>query len=211
VDLARLPFTLGGAIGFQVQNALAAVAAAWASGLNPALMARALRTFESDWKTVPGRFNVTHIGDVEIILDYAHNPAALMALGEAVRALGTRHTFGILTLPGDRRDEDLFASTEATLSFVDEYFLHDATPRGRAHNEISRLMQTRIPADKPSMILESEEEAIQAAWRKAQDGDRIIVIAGDVERAMESIERLACSTDEDGACLTPITRHAVAA
>src|SRR5215217_5820034 len=62
VSLDRVPFTLGGKVRFQVQNALAAVAAAWSAGLNPAMIVRALTTFVTDDATVPGRFNVSDIG-----------------------------------------------------------------------------------------------------------------------------------------------------
>src|SRR5215218_4992994 len=84
IELARVAFTRAGAIGFQVQNALAATAAAWAAGLNPAMIARALTTFATDEQMAPGRFNTMEIAGVEIILDYGHNTAAVAALGQAV-------------------------------------------------------------------------------------------------------------------------------
>src|SRR6185369_10521354 len=84
VELDRVGFTSGGKIRFQVQNALAATAAAWAAGLNPAMIVRALTTFKTDAATVPGRFNVREIRGVEVILDYGHNAAALKALGEGI-------------------------------------------------------------------------------------------------------------------------------
>jgi cyanophycin synthetase len=126
VSLDRVPFTLGGKVRFQVQNALAAVAAAWSAGLNPAMIVRALTTFVTDDATVPGRFNVSEIGGVQVVLDYGHNTAALTALGQAVQALGTRRTVMVLALPGDRRDEDLRTSVEATLAYADEYVFYDS-------------------------------------------------------------------------------------
>ncbi|HLM46728.1 MAG TPA: cyanophycin synthetase, partial [Myxococcaceae bacterium] len=59
IELERVGFTAGGALRFQVENALAATAAAWAAGLNPALIVRALTTFRTDMKTTPGRFNLS--------------------------------------------------------------------------------------------------------------------------------------------------------
>src|SRR5205814_1677818 len=81
---------------------LAAVAAAWASGLNPALIVRALSTFTTSTSMLPGRFNVSEIGGRQVILDYGHNAAAMRALGEAVVALGRRRTVLVLALPGAR-------------------------------------------------------------------------------------------------------------
>ena len=45
-----------------------------------------------------------------MVLDYAHNKAAMAALGEAVASLDKRRTVMVMGLPGDRRDEDLIAS-----------------------------------------------------------------------------------------------------
>jgi cyanophycin synthetase len=88
VEFDRLGFTAGGKIRFQVQNALAATAAAWAAGLNPAIIVRALATFKTDTVLVPGRFNVLEIARAQVVLDYGHNPAAMEALGQALEALG---------------------------------------------------------------------------------------------------------------------------
>ena len=55
--LAGIPLTRGGTVPFQVENVLAAVAAAWAAGLDWDTMSRGLATFDSDAGTVPGRFN----------------------------------------------------------------------------------------------------------------------------------------------------------
>jgi cyanophycin synthetase len=120
VELERVPFTAQGKISFQVQNALAATPAAWGAGLNPAMIVRALTTFTTDASMVPGRFNVFELNGVQVVLDYGHNLAAMQALAAAVEALGPRHTIMALTLPGDRRDEDLIATLEATFPFANE-------------------------------------------------------------------------------------------
>lgn len=105
IELERVGFTAGGAIAFQVANALAASAAAWAVGLNPALISRGLATFATDFQSVPGRFNVRELAGVQVIIDYAHNLAAMEALGQAVQALGRRRTVLVFTLPGIRRKQ----------------------------------------------------------------------------------------------------------
>ncbi|HEX2172783.1 MAG TPA: cyanophycin synthetase, partial [Dehalococcoidia bacterium] len=206
VDLDRVGFTAGGRIGFQVENALAAVAAAWATGLNPALIVRALTTFESDVETVPGRFNRSQINGVEVIADYAHNPAALAALGEAVRALGPRRTVIALTLPGDRRDEDLLASLAATRSYVDEYVLFDAEDRrGRGVDELPRWLIDQLAGGAPGEIAPDQRSAIDRAWRRVHPGDRLILILDKVDDARDQLRRLAQAVREEAGCLTPIS------
>ena len=99
------------------------------NALNPAMIARALTTFASDPDTVPGRFNVMEWNGVEVVVDYAHNIEAMKALSEALDALGRRHTVMMLTLPGDRPDDDLIATMRTTLPAVDEYVLYDSAER----------------------------------------------------------------------------------
>jgi cyanophycin synthetase len=203
VALDRVPFTAGGRIPFQVQNALAAAAAAWAAGLNPATIAGALTTFRTDAATVPGRFNVLEAGGAEVVFDYAHNPAALEALGQALGALGRRHTILVVGLPGDRRDADLRRAIEATLPYTDEYVLFDQSDRrGRARGEVPRLLQACLPATVPSTCAESQTKGIALGWERLRLGARLVILAYDVDGALRQVQELAAG--DDGACITPV-------
>ncbi len=190
--LEAVPFTAGGRILFQVKNALAATAAAWAAGLGLRAIARALATFQTDAATVPGRFNVGEYAGVEVVLDYAHNPGALEALGAAVQALAPRRTILAIGLPGDRRDDDLHASMAATLGWVDEYVLCDhGDRRGRTEGEVPRLLQRVVPSSTPSVCATSQADGISLAWERARPGDRIVVIVYDAETALAQVQALA--------------------
>jgi len=208
VELDRVAFTQGGTIRFQVQNALAATAAAWAAGVNPAMIVRALTTFKTDTTMTPGRFNLTEISGVQIILDYGHNVAAIQALGEAVKALGARKTVMVIGLPGDRRDADILATVDATLPFINEYVFHDLQDRReRAENEVPQLMQSRLPAGVPSHIVQDQYDAIMYAWRHIRPGQRLIVIADVVDETIPILNSLAESVMEDSTCVSPLTAH----
>jgi cyanophycin synthetase len=208
IDLERVAFTRAGAIGFQVQNALAASAAAWAAGLNPAMIARALTTFAADEQMVPGRFNTVEIAGVEIILDYGHNTAAVAALAQAVTALGRRRTVLVAGLPGDRRDADLRATIAATLPFANEYVLYDlADLRGRAPRELPTMLSEYLPADRPCAFASNQSEGIARGWQRVVPGDRLVVIVDEVEAAIAQIQRLRAAMTQDAACMTPITRE----
>jgi len=205
VELSRITFTAGGAIRFQLENALAATAAAWASGLNPALIVRALTTFRTDTRMVPGRFNVLGVAGRQVILDYAHNLAAMKALSEALPRSPDRRTFMVIGLPGDRRDEDLLATAQATLPMVDEYVLHDLkNRRGRAELEVPQLMKSCLPPDRAHQFARDQREGVERAFHQSKEGDRIIVIADLVDEALEAIRAMA-ETDEVG-CETPVTQ-----
>ena len=87
IALADIPLTHNGAIGFQVDNAMASVAAAWAAGLPWETIRRGLASFHNDSANAPGRFNVMDYRGATIIADYGHNPDAIRALVQAVDAM----------------------------------------------------------------------------------------------------------------------------
>src|SRR5262249_13056646 len=76
----RVPLTRGGQRGFQVENALAGAAAAWALDLPAATIRAGLESFDSKPDVTPGRFNVLDTGDATVIVDFGHNPSALESL-----------------------------------------------------------------------------------------------------------------------------------
>jgi cyanophycin synthetase len=210
VEMARIPFTFGGRIPFQVMNALAATAAAWGAGLSPAMIARALTTFETSPQAVPGRFNTFNFNGVEVILDYGHNPAALKALGEAIAALPERRTVMSFTLPGDRRDEDLIESTRATLTYVDAYVIYDSEDRrGRNVNEVAELMCQQLPPDVSCSTARGQHEGIHLAWSQVKPGERLIVICDEIDESLAILHSLAKSIDDDWACVNPLIAEPV--
>jgi cyanophycin synthetase len=203
VELERIPFTHQGRIKFQLQNALAAVGAAWFAGLNPAIIARALSTFATDIEMMPGRFNIIDIKGVQVVLDYGHNLAAMKALMEAVELLGERHTSMVIGLPGDRADQDLIATIQATLGRVDAYVLHDLlNKRERENNEVPRLLSRQLPETVQYEFVADQIEGIERALQQSRPGDRVIIIADEVDTAIEVLRRLADSDEEAEACET---------
>jgi cyanophycin synthetase len=211
VELDRIPFTAGGKLRFQVQNALAAVAAAWAAGLNPAMIARALSTFSTDFRMVPGRFNVLDHHGVEVVIDYGHNTAAVAAMGEAVNALSRRRTVLMITLPGDRRDEDFKATMDATSAFADEYVLYDSeNRRGRAEGKIPELLASFLPPEVPRSFATDQADAFAVAWERVRPGDRLVAIADEVEHSLEHLYTLGAERNEDGACAMPMALEVAA-
>jgi cyanophycin synthetase len=208
MDLDRVPFTYNGKLRFQVQNALAATAAAWSAGLNPALIARALSTFKTDEKIVPGRFNVSDIHGVQVIVDYGHNTGAMKAMAQAILALDKRKTVLAIGLPGDRRDEDLIATFKETLAFADEYVLYDLTDRrGRAEKEVPHLLLTCLPQDKSFEYAANETNAVWQAWRRVQANDRLVIIADMVDGTLEVLHSLTQANPADASCESPISNN----
>ena len=142
--LKDIPITHDGAIRFQVENAMAAVAAAWGLGIPWNQIRRGLATFTSSAEAVPGRFNVMDHRGATVIIDYGHNPDAIRALVQAVESIPAQRRLVVISGAGDRRDCDLRQQTEILGEAFDEVILYqDMCQRGRADGEVTGIVAQR--------------------------------------------------------------------
>lgn len=86
----EVAIALGGAIVFQVQNALAAVAAAWHLGISPAHIAATLNTFVSSPTIMPGACNQFTIGEATVLVDRFHDVVSARAVVRGLRKVPNR-------------------------------------------------------------------------------------------------------------------------
>ncbi|MDB5730664.1 MAG: cyanophycin synthetase, partial [Variovorax sp.] len=142
VALRDVPLTRGGTIGFQIDNVMASVAAAWALGLHWDTIRRGLATFKNDAAGVPGRFNVMEYRGATVIADYGHNTDAMRALVAAVDTLPGNRRSVVISGAGDRRDCDIRDQTAILGDAFDDVILYqDAAQRGRADGEVMGLLR----------------------------------------------------------------------
>jgi cyanophycin synthetase len=189
-----IPATLHGMAGFNIANALAAAAMCSARDV-PALTIRgALSSFRSSFEQNPGRLNVHDAHGFRVILDYAHNAAGLEALGQVVRGLRHRYkrSIGVVSIPGDRRDQDILELGRIASGIFDEiFFREDPGTRGRPRGEVMNLLQEGAlqgGASKERIhLVAGEAEATAASLHFAQQGDLLVVTPTDVEGAWEQI------------------------
>ncbi len=97
----ELTFALNGVAGFEVHNALMASSIAYAIGLRSSAVAAALRSFRSDFWSMPGSFNIMYASGVPTIID---RPAPSWFLQPVIRALRDFRQARLLTVVG-RFDE----------------------------------------------------------------------------------------------------------
>ncbi|WP_309680444.1 cyanophycin synthetase [Polaromonas sp.] len=194
IALQGIAITRGGSIGFQVENAMAAVAAAWAAGINWDTLKSGLASFVNDSHNAPGRFNVMDYGGATVIADYGHNPDAMRALVAAVDAMpvtpGQRRSV-VISGAGDRRDCDIRDQTVILGAAFDDVILYqDAAQRGRADGEVMRLLRDGLSAaSRTTRIDEIRGEflAIDTALARLQPGDLCLVLVDQVQQALDHL------------------------
>ncbi len=193
IHLRDVPITQGGKIGFQVENVMAAVAAAWGVGLPWQTIRRGLSGFVNDSDNAPGRFNVMDFGGATVIADYGHNPDAMRALVQAVDAMPAQRRSVVISGAGDRRDEDIREQTAILGAAFDDVILYqDAAQRGRADGEVMALLREGL-ADAPRTRhveeIRGEFIAIDAALDRLKPGDLCLVLVDQVEEALAHLAR----------------------
>ena len=194
--LAEIPITANGAIGFQVENAMAAIGAAWALGLPWDIVHQAMAGFVNDAASAPGRFNLFAYRGATLIADYGHNPDAIAALVSAIDKLPTQtgcQRTVVISGAGDRRDEDIRQQTEILGQAFDRVVLYqDQCQRGRADGEVLALLQAGLKnASRTRDICEIHGEflAIDTALEKLKAGDLCLILVDQVEEALAHIAK----------------------
>ena len=197
IALADIPLTHNGAIGFQVDNAMASVAAAWAAGLPWESIRRGLASFHNDSANAPGRFNVMDYRGATIIADYGHNPDAIRALVQAVDAMPGNKRSVVISGAGDRRDQDIIEQTRILGAAFDEVILYqDACQRGRADGEVLALLRQGLegaPRTRYSTEIHGEFSAIDHALERLAPGDLCLVLVDQVEEALAHLQQRIAS------------------
>ena len=194
VALENVPLTHGGRILFQVENTLAAAAAAWGLGIPRDAIRAGLETFAADLEKVPGRFNLLEIAGATVIVDYGHNVSALQALVEAIEQFPHEHRTIVYSAAGDRRDDDMIRQGELLGEAFDRVLLYeDHYLRGREPGDIMRLFRQGLDAGR--RVGEIDEfhgnvKAIESALRQVRPGDLVVLQADKVDEIMGFLQRL---------------------
>jgi len=191
IALQRIPVTLAGSIAFQVENVMAAVAAAWALQLDWSAIEEGLASFSNDNDNAAGRFNLFQFRGATVIADYGHNPDAMLALVQAVQALPASRRVVVISGAGDRRDQDIRQQTEILGEVFDEVVLfEDQCQRGRKDGEVIALLReglAKASRTRKHAEVYGEFLAIDQALDTLQSGELCLILVDQVEAAMAHI------------------------
>jgi cyanophycin synthetase len=159
-----------------VANALAAVAALVGSGQAPGAIAQALQGFACSSEANPLRLNVFQLGEVRLVVDYAHNLAAYRALIDTCRGLGSGRLVGVVSAPGDRRDRELQEIGEACAQGFDEIVIYEINEdRGRPQGATARVLAEGAQrTGRPASVEVDLCRALRQALQRCQPGDTLV-------------------------------------
>jgi UDP-N-acetylmuramyl tripeptide synthase len=190
-DVREMPITLNGAATHNIANAASATLVAALAGLPIDAIRSTLATFGADARDNPGRLMVRRLGEVTLLLDYAHNPDGIASLCRTAAAMPAPRRLLLLGQAGNRDDRQLralAASAWHTQPF-DRVIIKemDVMRRGRAPGEIPAILRDGLlvagaPAEHV-VVAPSELQGVRDALQWAQPGD-LLVLGIHVSRAL---------------------------
>ncbi|MEW6081798.1 MAG: cyanophycin synthetase [Bacillota bacterium] len=193
IRLKEVPCTLQGMAKHNVENCLSAAGAVLAMGFPPYVIRKGLCTFTCDDHLNPGRFNLIAVGDFRVLLDYGHNSHALETVLPTARQMATGRLIGVVTCPGDRRNEDIEAVGAASARHCHRVvFKEDTDLRGRQAGEIARLLVRGARSEGMALecidVVPDEGQAVRRGLVLAGAGDVVAVFYEKYSVAMWAIE-----------------------
>jgi cyanophycin synthetase len=200
--IEEIGITLGGALKYNIQNAMAACGALVGFGIDPGIIRLGLKSFQCNEEMNPGRFNVFDINGIMTILDYGHNIDGYTSVLKGLSAINHRRLIGVIGVPGDRLDRTTFEVGKISGSYFDHIFIkEDKDKRGRKPGEIAELLKKGVLASGFNVsnikIVLSEEEALKEALSVSEPGDIVIVFFEEYAPVLKIVkERIGDTTPE---------------
>ena len=209
-----VPATLDGRALHNVQNAMFASGIAFSMGVDLEEIRHGLRTFSTTFFQAPGRMNICDDHPFKVIMDYAHNPAAVSAMVDLVQRMepkGKRTV--VVAAPGDRRDEDVCEIANLCAGKFDHYICRrDDGLRGRESDEIPMMLRDALlDAGVPSDCIEvipDEKTALDHALNMSKRDDLLLVFVDAIGRSWKQIQEFQ-SDDVNGENEDQLVSHAI--
>ncbi|MFT5631856.1 MAG: cyanophycin synthetase, partial [Gammaproteobacteria bacterium] len=200
-----IPATMDGKAMHNVANAMFCAGICHSMGKSLEDIRQGLRTFTMSYFQAPGRMNVFDEHPFKVILDYGHNPAAIEAMTKLCDQLepdGKRVV--VLTLPGDRRNEDIAEAARIVAGHFDHYICRrDDNPRGRKKSEVPDLLAEGLKAngvaESKISVIPDEVTAIDTALKMGEAGDLLMIFGDNTSRCWKQIIYFNRSPESEGA------------
>ncbi len=192
----EIPLALGGAARHNVANALSAAALTSCLGVSLENIGTGLTTMKQDEN--PGRCNIYELNGFKVLVDFAHNPAAMGALFDMARAIPAERRSLCFGQAGDRPDDLIRElARDAWAIGLDRVFISELADyhRGREHGDVFAIISDELSkqgaSDEQIRHNEKELETLDEALSWARPGDLIIMLAlGGARPVQERLREL---------------------
>ncbi len=168
--------------GYNLDNALMAIALAYESGIDPIDIATILPTLNG----APGRMEPVNVGQqFAAFVDYAHSPDAVSRVLESCRVMSSGKVIAVLGCGGDR-DVSKRALMGLALSVASDVAVFTSdNPRSEDPAGILEQMVTGLLVGLPNKVVLDRRDAIRYAVSQALPGDILVILGKGHETGQE--------------------------
>lgn len=195
--VVNIPLSLEGRAECMIKNIMPAVLAASIQQMPVDKIKEALQSFIPSPEQTPGRMNIFHFKEFDFMVDYAHNIDGFIELKKFMERTKAAVKVGIISVAGDRRDEDIITMGRLSAQMFDEVIIrHDHDLRGRTQESITELLTKGLQEVSryiPIKIISEEMDALAYCIENAKKNSFIVDCTDAVK---ESTEYLALKVKE---------------
>jgi UDP-N-acetylmuramoyl-L-alanyl-D-glutamate--2,6-diaminopimelate ligase len=156
---------------YNVANALAAAAAVWGVGVDPALVAERL----SDVPQVPGRMERLWSGGFTVLRDYAHTPDGFERAIATIKSITPGRLVVLFGCGGDRDRDKRPVMASITAKFADLVVITDDNPRTEDPKQILDDVEQGL-GQAERLRIPDREQGIHQAVSLLQPGDCLLLL-----------------------------------
>ena len=188
IAVDAIPATFRGIARHNVSNAMHAIAAARAAGIDMDAITRALAVFEMSFESLPGRLNLHDNGRFRVLMDYAHNADGMRQLVRFTDQFSSKGrkilAFGVSP---QAVATAVFQAAAAAAGHFDHYVCMgkpDIGPSGFSHPEILKqgLMANHVPEDCIATFTDLDQ-SFNHAVSLCEAGDLLVIVSSRVDFA----------------------------
>lgn len=195
LDLDAVPCTHGGRVRFQVENVLAATAAAWGLQVPQLVIRETLLAFQGNLIDNPARFSVLECGGKTLVAFDGRNVSALDSLIDAVEAFPHRSRTIVYSAEKDRRDADIVAQGNRVGEAFDAAVLCEIDASAeRPAGAVTALLQEGLREAtrcRQVRVVAAWDAAVDEAWQSMLEGDLLVVQSSSIAATVKKLQRLA--------------------
>lgn len=199
IYVSDVPLTLEGTALFHIANVLAVIAGAHALGISDEVILRGLKTFNQDKNL--GRTNLYKVARGYVLLDYGHNPDAILSIGEMARKWNVNKITGVVGAPGDRDDHSIRTLGQIAARVFDNIIIReDEDLRGRTSGEVPVMLKEAALAENPNLkcsIHLNSLDALVVAVKNMKENELIVYFYEELKEIEDQLLELGAEKWSD--------------
>ncbi len=169
---------------FNIENILAAIAAAGGAGFDLEALIEGCRSFEG----VAGRMQYVDLGqDFAVVVDYAHTPASLGAVLAELRTQSEGRIIAVFGSAGERDIEKRSLMGRVAAELADFAVITDEDPRGEDRDRIAAQIVAGLRQKDPAfsfVVIHDRRQAVGYALAQARPGDVVALLGKGHEQSI---------------------------